>query len=264
METMQGKRALITGASSGIGAEYARQLAAAGCDLLLTARRAERLRELADRLREKFDVSVDVLAADLSSSEDLAELEERIAGEEKLGVLVNNAGFGLSGNYLGHPVEAHQQMIDVHISATVRLTHAAIPVMSRQERGYIINVSSIAAFIPFGGSPGYSASKAYLNVLSTHLAPLLRPRGIWIQSLCPGYTYTEFHTREGYAGNERERLPRWAWMTPEKVVQESLRRIEGKRVIVVPGWKNRVTAALLRSPVSGFLMSLRSRFMKSG
>ncbi len=248
---------LITGASSGLGAEYARQLAAQGHGLVLTARRTDRLNELAESLHARHGVPVTILPGDLTDRTFVQELEDRIAATTDLTILVNNAGFGVSGPYIEQPIERHQRMIDVHITATVRLTHAAIPGMIQRGKGFIINVSSVAAFIPEGSPPGYSASKAYLNSFSRNLDSLVRDNGIRIQALCPGYTRTEFHSTDQYQGTERETFPNWVWMSSEEVVACSLRALESGKVIVVPGLKYRFIAALLRSSLGSYLMGLR-------
>jgi len=255
--------ALVTGASSGIGEEFARQLAAAGCDLIITARRRDRLEALRDEIAEGSGRRVEVLEADLSTESGRKALEARVRSESRLTVLVNNAGFGISGNYIEQPVESHQRMIDVHITAVVRLCYAAVPGMLDRGLGFIINVSSIAAFIPAGGGPGYSASKAYLNSFSANLQSLVAP-SIRIQALCPGYTYTEFHNSADYQGNERQVLPKWAWMTSEQVVDCSLRSLKSGKVIVIPGLKNRLVAELLRSSLGGAIMGWRSRHWGRG
>jgi len=252
--------AIITGASAGIGAEYARQLAFYGYDLILSARRVDRLEALAEELTEDYGISVDIHPADLTQRSDVEALEKRIRNEKRLVILINNAGFGVSGKYVSRGVENHQRMIDVHVSATVRLTHAALSGMIERKRGYVINVSSIAGFIPVGGGPGYAASKAYLNVFSTNLQSTI-PEFIHVQALCPGYTYTEFHTTADYNGNEREVLPRWVWMTAEEVVRYSLSKLDANKVIIVPGLKYRVVAFLLRTGIGGVLMALRGRFL---
>lgn len=252
--------ALITGASAGIGAEYARQLASYGYDLILSARRKDRLDALADELTSKHGITVEVFPADLAKRIDVERLEERIFNENRLVILVNNAGFGVSGKYVSRGIANHQRMIDVHVTASVRLTHAALSGMIKRERGYIINVSSIAAFIPVGGGPGYAASKAYLNVFSTNLQSSLPPF-IRLQALCPGYTYTDFHITPEYNGNERQVLPGWVWMTAEEVVRYSLEKLDSKKVIVVPGFKYKVIAFLLRTGIGSVLMSLRGRFL---
>lgn len=253
--------ALVTGASAGIGECYARHLARRGYDLILTARREERLLAIAGELGSTCGVSVEVIPADLTSKEDLQQLEQRVRNEDRLSMLVNNAGFGVSGGYIEQPVEKHQRMIDVHISATVRLSHAVLPGMIQRRKGYIVNVSSIAGFIPAGGGPGYTASKAYLNYFSTNLQAKLAGTGVRIQSLCPGYTYTEFHNTADYQGNEREELPAWVWMSADEVVACSLRKLDSGKVIVVPGFKNRLVVFFLRSRLATALMNLRNRVL---
>lgn len=256
--------AFITGASSGIGKAFARKLAERGFDLCVTARRAARLEALAQELRACFQSSVETLPADLADPQDLANLVRRVSQEEGLRILVNNAGFGVSGQYVEQSIDRHQRMIDVHITAAVRLTHAALPSMLQQQSGYIINVSSIAAFVPVLGGPGYCASKAYLNSFSTNLQSFVSQRGISVQALCPGYTYTEFHSSEDYRGNERETLPEWVWMTPDEVVDYSLNRLGSGKVIVIPGLKNRLISFFLRSSVGRILMSKRDWLKKHG
>ena len=251
-------RALITGASSGIGSAYARELAINGWDLIITARREEKLRRLAEQLTSAHEISVEVIPADLTILTEVNRLEDKIRSDD-LVMLVNNAGFGVSGPYHEQTIDRHQRMIDVHVTATVRLTHAALPVMLLRKRGYIINVSSVAGFLPAGAGPGYCASKAYLNVFSTNLQSLLSGRGIKVQALCPGYTYTEFHSSSDYHGNEREVLPRWLWMTAEDVVRYSLRKLADRKVIAVPGLKNRMIVFFLKSRLAGAVMSWRNR-----
>jgi short-subunit dehydrogenase len=261
MNELPGKSAIITGASAGIGEVYARHLAGRGFDLILTARREERLRQLADELSESHGVKVEVVPADLTSAEDLDRLKQVVAATLNLEILINNAGFGVSGPYIEQSIDKHQRMIDLHITATVQLSHAALPGMIERKRGYIINVSSIAAWLPAGAGPGYCASKAYLNSFSTNLHSLVEEQGVKVQALCPGYTYTEFHNSGSYKGDEREKLPKWVWMTAEDVVSYSLEKLDSGKVLVIPGFKNRLTVFFLKSRISQSLMSLR-RFLK--
>ena len=249
---------LITGASSGLGAEYARQFAAQGYGLFLTARRAERLAEVAEPLGKRHGIHVGVLPGDLTERAFVNELEALIRDMDDLVVLVNNAGFGVSGPYADQPVDRHQRMIDVHITAAVRLTHAALPGMIRRGKGFIVNVSSVAAFIPAGSPPGYTASKAYLNAFSLNLDSMVRSKGVRIQALCPGYTRTGFHSSDQYQGTERETFPGWVWMSSEDVVACSLRKLNSRKVIVIPGFKYQLIATLLRTRVGGRLMGLRA------
>lgn len=254
--------AFVTGASAGIGEVYCRQLAAAGYDLIVTARRVERLEALGLELTDQFGAATEAISADLTDRSDVERLEARIAACDRLVILVNNAGFGVSGAYPDQPIEHHQRMIDVHITAAVRLAHAALPGMTARGRGYIINVSSVAAFVPVGGGAGYSASKAYLNSFSTNLQAALEGTGVRVQALCPGYTYTEFHSSGTYQGHERESLPTWVWMTSAEVVKYSLDRLDSGRVIVVPGWKYKLIVWLLTSSLGRLLMGLRGLLWK--
>jgi short-subunit dehydrogenase len=239
------KRALITGASAGLGTEYARQLAGAGVSLILTARRADRLEELARELRAEHGVAVDVVPADLSTAEGLALVEGRIAASPDIDLLVNNAGFGGRAGFVKGDTADHIGMARVHVEATVRLTHAALPGMIARGRGAVINVASVAAFSPFSGAM-YSGTKAFLAMFSLNLQAELAGKGVVVQALCPGMTHTEFHE---VAEIDKAIVPKPFWMTAEKVVRISLRKL-GRGVVCVPGWKNKIIAFLMRCPAT--------------
>jgi len=232
-------KALITGASAGIGKAYAHQLARAGYDLVLTARRETRLNEIRDSLQARHSVTVEVLPADLTSDDDLARLENYLA-DNGVNMLINNAGFGTDGKFIEVDVGRHLDMIDVHLKATIRLTYAALPNMIKQRSGTIINVSSIAAFMTRGGSPNYSSTKAYLNVFSKNLQGEMRDFGIKVQALCPGFTYTEFHDTSDHHTFKRSDIPDILWMSADEVVTASLLALKSNRVVVVPGYQNRL------------------------
>ena len=178
--------ALVTGASSGIGAVFARRLAAQGYHLILVARRADRLAELAREIQSANGVRVEVLAADLVLDADLAKVESRIAGENNLTLLVNNAGFGALGVFFESELEPQDRMHRLHVLATLRLTHAALPGMVARGRGGIINVSSVVAFASAPGSVSYSATKAWMNTFSEGLTLELKCAGspVRVQALC--------------------------------------------------------------------------------
>ncbi|MBI5542854.1 MAG: SDR family oxidoreductase [Deltaproteobacteria bacterium] len=235
--------ALVTGASAGIGECFARELARRGHDLLLVARGLERLSILARELRAQHGAAVEVLAADLGRLEDLERVEERAAGAENLSLLVNNAGFGLGKDFLEADADAHEAMIRVHLIASVRLARAALPGMVGRRRGAVINLASVAGFLPRGGSVTYGATKGFLTFFTEALAVELRGTGVKVQALCPGLTHTEFHRR---AQMDVSRKPGWLWMDAEEVVQSSLRCLERGRVVCVPGLKNRLFVALSR------------------
>jgi short-subunit dehydrogenase len=245
MAQMTFKTALITGASAGLGAEYARQLAAGGTDLVLVARRLDRLEALVRDLRSRHGIAVDVIPADLSTSEGLAAVEGRIAASPTLDLLVNNAGFGGRTGFVRGETGDHLNMLRVHVDATVRLAKAALPGMIARGRGGIINVASVAAFSPFSGAM-YSGTKAFLVMFSENLQVELKDKGIFVQALCPGMTHTEFHE---VAAIDKAIVPRPFWMTAEEVVRISLRRL-GRGVVCVPGWKNKAVAFLMRCPLT--------------
>ncbi len=240
------RTALVTGASAGLGAEFARQLAAAGTDLVLVARREEKLADLAEELGKTRKVGVEVLPADLSTEEGMARVERRIGGLPALDLLVNNAGFGGRDGFARGDVADHMAMAKVHIDAAVRLTRAALPGMIERGRGAVINVASVAAFSPFSGAM-YSGTKAFLVMFSENLRTEVGDRGIAIQALCPGMTHTEFHE---VAGIDKAIVPKPFWMSAERVVRISLRALGRKGVICVPGIKNKAVAFLMRFPLT--------------
>lgn len=239
------RRALITGASAGLGAEYARQLAAAGTSLVLTARRLDRLEELARELRAKHGIAVEVVQADLLDAAGIERVERLIAESPDLDLLVNNAGFGGRSGFVRGDIADHLKMVEVHVGATVRLTRAALPGMIERGRGGIINLASVAAFSPFSGAM-YSGTKAFLVMFSENLQAEVKAKRISVQALCPGMTHTEFHE---VAAIDKAVVPKPLWMTAEKVVRISLRKL-GRGAVCVPGWKNKVIAFLMRCPAT--------------
>lgn len=235
-----GNVALITGASSGIGAAFAEKLAAQGHDLVLVARREDRLKTLAAEMQERNRVSVEVLAADLSCPAGVEKVEAYVTGLPGLEFLINGAGFGTSGHFAEIDLEKQVDMIHVHVLAPVRLCRAALQGMIALGRGSIINVSSVAAFWPLPENANYAASKAYLAVFSQALAAELRGTGVRVQALCPGFTYTEFHDTSEFEDFDRNLIPEPLWMTPEELVTMSLKALEQGKTMFVPGWKNRL------------------------
>jgi short-subunit dehydrogenase len=237
---MARKTALITGASSGIGETFARKLAARGYDLILVARREERLQKIAGDL-----AGATALAADLATSEGIAKVENAIVMTQSLELLVNNAGFGTIGRFWTADRAGQERMLDVHIRATMRLTHSALRGMVRRGSGAVVNVSSVAAFGQSAGNVSYCASKAWINSFSEGLDLELREARspVTVQALCPGFTVTEFHDTLGV---DRKLIPGWLWMTADRVVEASLRGLERRRVIVVPGWRYKAAVTVMR------------------
>lgn len=229
--------ALVTGASAGIGATFARALAARGYDLILVARRRERLEDLARELKQA-GAEAEVLQADLTDPAQLRLVEQRIAAVEALNLVVNNAGFGVVGRFWESDADAQLAMHLLHIVATMRLTHAALAAMVPRDRGAVINVSSVAAFVESPGSVTYGASKRWINAFTEGLDLDLRSKGsaVRVQALCPGFTYSEFHD---VAGIDRKTIPDSLWTKAEDVVAASLAGLERGKLFVVPGWRYR-------------------------
>lgn len=237
------RRAVVTGASGGIGAAFATALAQQGFDLMLVARNVERLETLAQRLRERCGVDVEVAVADLTSAVQLRAVEARLAGDSRLDLLINNAGVVTVGPFARLDPDQEEALIDLNVVALARLTRAALPGMIERHRGAIINVSSIAAFVPVRFTATYSASKAYVNSFTEAVHEELRGTGMRVQLLCPGFTRTEFGER---AGGDTAWIPSFAWMTPEAVVDASLAALRRGTLVCVPGAVNRVLTVLLR------------------
>jgi short-subunit dehydrogenase len=239
--------ALITGASSGIGAAFAHRLARSGYNLVLVARRRARLEALADALNQKYGITSQVVVADLAEPADIAHVAGIAADLSETGqldVLINNAGFGTVGHYADLPLQSQLAMLNVHVTAALHLIKAALPGMLRRGRGGIINVASIAGWYPLPGNATYSATKRFLINFSEALHAELIGSGVHVQALCPGFTYSEFHDAEGYraSGFRRERLPKFVWQTAEQVAEASLNAL-GREVVCVPGLHNRALVA---------------------
>lgn len=256
--------ALITGASSGIGAVFARRLAALGYDLVLVARREARLTALATGLHRQHGTQVEVLVADLADPAAVARVEQVIEGLETLSLLINNAGFGSSRDFIEIDPATHIAMIQVNVTAGVRLTRAALPGLVARGRGTIINVSSISAFVNRAGNVTYGATKSYVNTFSEALQTELRGTGVHIQALCPGFTRTEFHATPELRNFDPDRLPKPLWMSAEAVVDESLAALGRDQVIVIPGLLNRLGVMAVTTPLARPLLASLKWLLKSG
>jgi hypothetical protein len=220
--------ALITGASAGIGAAYAKQLAAKGSDLVLVARDVTRLQALAAELKAKYSVQVEVLQADLADRAQLDKVCVRVA-QNDIDLVVNNAGFGIKQSFVGGTIEAEQYLLDVLVTAVMRITHAAMPGLIERNCGGVINVSSIAGWMSSGT---YSSAKAWVTSFSEALATRHNDSKVHVMALCPGYTRTEFHAR---ANMETQTIPNWMWLDVDAVVAKSLKDFEKGKPISVPG-----------------------------
>jgi hypothetical protein len=246
---MTNSLAAITGASAGIGSVFARKLAAQGYDLLLIARRGDRIEQLAAELERAHQIHAETCTADLSVAEDMDRIAARLAAEPRLDLLVNNAGFGVKGRFWEAPLEANLKMHRLHIGAILRLTHAALAAMVARRRGAIINVASVAGFTRSPGSVTYCATKAWLNAFTEGLYLDLKAARspVVVQALCPGFTYSEFHD---VAGVDRAPIPKPFWLNAEDVVDASLAGLRRRKLFVVPDWKYKLIVALVnRIPV---------------
>jgi len=228
--------AFITGASSGIGAEFARRLAREGYDLVLHGRREHLLTSLCRDLETSHGIRAEYILAELSSSEDLERVRQRLQRVERLALLVNNAGSGSTRLFHEEELAGQEGMVHTHIVTALHLCHAAIPMMKRLGGGAIINVSSIASFTPGKRSATYCAAKSFLTAFSEALHLEVGGDGIRVQALCPGFTTTDFHSRLGLT--IRPELRR-IFMSPEAVVDQSMRDLKHGTVVSVPGWTYR-------------------------
>ena len=234
--------ALITGATAGIGASYANLLAKEGFDLILVARDRPRLNKVAKELNKRFGVKTQCIKADLTKPSQLAKVEKRVADLKKpIDVLVNNAGFGIKDSFTVSNLDKEQELLDVLVTAPMRLTHAVLPVMVKRNTGIIVNVSSVASFIA-GGT--YSAAKSYLTVFSESLHTELRGTNVKISALCPGFTRTEFHAR---GRMKMTALPKFMWLNSDELVNKSWKYAKANRVICIPGWQYKILSAIARN-----------------
>ncbi len=234
--------ALVTGASSGLGEHFARQLAAAGHDLVLVARTVDALDRLAAELRDSHRATAEVLPADLADRAQLDKVAARIAAGD-VTTVVNNAGFGFYGPVASHSRAQELGMVDVDVAAVVALTHAALGVMVPRGQGRILNVASVAAFAATPDSATYSAAKAFVLMFTEAIHDEVAPSGVHVSVLCPGFTRTNFQAN---AGLEATGLPGFVWADAEDVVRAGLAALERNQAVCVPGWVNKLTAATPR------------------
>lgn len=253
--------AVVTGASAGIGKVFCERLAARGHDLLLVARDGNRLQALKQDLEQRYQVGIEVFPADLTIDTDVSLLAETLARSPNLGLLVNNAGFGTRGTLADASPARQEAMLQLHVMAPMRLTQAALPVLLKNNRGAIVNVSSVASFIFSAQNVNYCATKAYLRVFSEGLASELAGSGVKVQALCPGFTRSEFHQRMGLDVGD---IPGWMWLSAPGVVETSLAALDrGWPVVCVPGIRYKLLMLLLRFTPRRLIARVTSRQMRS-
>ena len=233
--------ALVTGATSGLGAEFCAQLAARGHDLVITARDGQRLAELAARLHARFAINVEVLAADLVTDEGTERVSARLAKtSHPVSLLVNNAGYGLRGNFADNDLGEELDHLRIHTQTPLVLMHAALNAMGSGSGGRIINVASVAAFTPRGS---YSAAKALIVNFSRWANVFYAGRGILVTAVCPGFVRTEFHDR---MGADKTRIPAWGWLEAQDVVRQALADNDAGKSVSVPSLRYKLATALAR------------------
>jgi hypothetical protein len=269
------RTALVTGASSGIGESFARLLAAGGSDLVLVARRAERLNDLAAKLRDEHKVDVTVLPADLTTAAGMDAVAARLNGSPgwpgspgspgspgggtPIELLVNNAGRSARGNLADQPPEIVDAQISLNVMALARLARAAVGGMVERGHGGILNVSSMAGFTASPGSSVYGATKAFVTSLSESMHTELTGTGVHVTALCPGLTRTEFHEANNV---ELGYLPKLAWLDADDVARAGLDAVAEGRAVVVPGVQYKLAAGATRLLPRGALRRM-TRLVRS-
>ena len=247
--------ALVTGASAGLGAEFATQLAACGHDLVLVARDAERLAAAADRLRAAHRVEVETLSADLATDDGCATVSARLAAGD-VDLLVNNAGIGTYQPFGTADLAREEAQLDLNVRAVLRLTHAAVRAMTARGSGRVLNVSSVAGFVPRGGNATYSASKAWVTMFSEALAVQLQGTGVTVTAVCPGFTHTEFHER---AQADMSHVPARMWLEAADVVKEGLADTFAGKPLSVPSRRYKTLVGVTRAIPRPVLRAVMAR-----
>ena len=236
--------ALVTGATAGLGAEFARQLAADGYDLVLVARDIERLEQVGDELTRQHGTKVKLIGADLTTDEGCNAVAERIEDRNPpIDVLVNNAGFGMYKVFGSAGLADEERQLDLNVRAVLRLSHAAVRVMTARGEGRIVNVSSVSAFVPRGSNATYAASKAWVTMFSEALSVQLVGSGVTVTAICPGFTRTEFHDR---AEADMSHVPDRMWLDASDVVREGLADAFDGKPVSIPSRQYRRLVLLTR------------------
>lgn len=251
--------ALITGATSGIGAAYARRLAEDGYDLIITGRREAKIKALADELSTTYGNGVEIILIELSDSAQVDDLIENITDRD-IHLLVNNAGFGTTKFFFSETLELYEKMIHAHILAHLKIVYAILPEMIKKRAGTIINVSSAGAFLPSPKTVVYSGTKAFQVAFTESLYMELEGTGVQVQVVCPGLTKTDMHVRLGIP---EDRIIDWGpfqWNSPQEVVECSLRCLKKKKILCLPGRLNRLQVFMRRLVPESLYYKTTNRF----
>ena len=265
---MDRRLALVTGASAGIGAAFARILASHGYDLALTARRADRLDKLAEEISLRYGVETLTVTADLAEPEAPAQILDFLTAHGRtVDVLINNAGYGLPGAYADTRWEDQRALIQVMVSAPSELAHRVLPGMLHRRFGRIVNVASLAGLVPgAAGHTLYGAVKAFMVRFSQSLHLETQAQGVHVSALCPGFTFSEFHDVAGTRAQITQSTPPWLWLGADEVAAAGYEAVEANRAICVPGAPNKAIAAVVKLIPDDWALALMasqsSRFRK--
>jgi short-subunit dehydrogenase len=257
---MDRRLALVTGASAGIGAAFARIYASHGYDVALTARRTDRLERLADEIRLRYGVETLTVTADLvEAAAPAAILDHLTAHGRVVDALVNNAGYGLAGSYAETRWEDQQAFLKVMVEAPSELAHRVLPGMAERRFGRIVNVASLAGLVPgAAGHTLYGAVKAYLVRFSQSLHLETQALGVHVSALCPGFTYSEFHDVNGTRDQISRSTPAWLWLGADEVAAAGYEAVEANRPVCVPGAPNKAIAAIAKVIPDDWALALMS------
>jgi short-subunit dehydrogenase len=246
--------ALITGSTAGIGAAFARRLAADGHNLVLTARDTKRLRDQATELHDRHGIEAEVVTADLATDDGIEAVAERLADRKNpVDLLINNAGFGNKGRFLEVSMADELKMLKVHCEAVLRLTSSATEAMRERGRGGVVNVASVAAFVPRGT---YGASKAWVVQFTQGAAKDLARSGVRLMALCPGFVRTEFHQR---AGMGTDNIPGWMWLDADKLVAAALSDLARGKSVSIPDPRYKALMGVAKVVPRGLLGGISSK-----
>lgn len=240
---MQNRTAVVTGATSGIGAAYARRFASQGCSLIITGRRKEKIEALAGNIREEYHVDVDVILAELSEKDGIHKVIEAMRGKQ-VEILVNNAGFGANSLFYECDLDIAEMLANVNVIAPMELIRAVLPDMVKRRRGTIINISSESVYMIVPKNCVYSAAKAFLKSFTEGLYVELAGTGVQVQAVCPGLTHTDFHEKMGMEKARQKDRGIIRWMSPEEVVSDSLRDLRRGKVICIPGMHTKLMTGM--------------------
>ena len=255
-QTFNGKTALVTGATSGIGFAFAQVLANRGMDLVICGRDLNRLNQVAEDLADEAGANVEVLVADLSDRSQLELVTTRVA-QPDVALVINNAGYGIAAPFITTDIEHEQAMLDVLVTAVMRITHSALPGLIERNFGGVINVSSVAGWLSSGT---YSAAKSYVTTFSESLATHLRDTDVHVMALCPGFTRTEFQTR---AGMNTETIPEFLWLEAHQVVEDALADFASNKAVSVPGMQYKtlgIAAQYLPRPLVRLFSTMERKY----